>query len=72
MIVSILVASIIAYPLTYLLNQMILQNFAERIKLGTTELFSSFLILLVFVAGFVGLFIYHLARKNPVEALKYE
>jgi ABC-type antimicrobial peptide transport system permease subunit len=69
---NILLAVIIAYPITFILNKMILENFAERIEIGMVHFIWSFVILFGLVAVFVGWQIFKAATRNPVEALRYE
>ena len=69
---SILVAAIIAYPLAFMLNKMILENFAERIRISMVHFIWSLFILVGLVAIFVGWQIFRAATRNPVEALRYE
>ncbi len=69
---NILLAVIIAYPLTFMLNKMILENFAERVEIGVMHFIWSFVILFGLVAVFVGWQIFKAATRNPVEALRYE
>jgi len=69
---SILIATIIAYPLAFLLNKKILENFAERIEISIGHFIWSFVILLGLVTIFAGWQIFRAATRNPVEALRYE
>ena len=69
---SILIATIIAFPLVYLLNKMILENFAERIKMGVMDFIGSLIVVLVSTMIIIGWQIWSVARSNPVEALQYE
>ena len=69
---SILVATIISFPLTFLINKMILENFAEHIHIGPIHFIWSLIILFGLVTIFVGWQIFRAATRNPVEALRYE
>lgn len=69
---SILIAVVIAYPLAFLLNKRILENFAERIEISIGHFIWSFVILLGLVTIFAGWQIFRAATRNPVEALRYE
>ncbi|MGV8093662.1 MAG: ABC transporter permease [Mangrovibacterium sp.] len=69
---SILVAAIIAYPLAFILNKKILENFAERIEISIVHFIWSFVILLGLITIFAGWQIFRAATRNPVEALRYE
>jgi len=72
MLKSILVAAIIAYPLVYLLNKAILENFPERIEISFVYFIWSMVLLFVLTSMIVGWQIVRAARRNPVEALRYE
>ncbi len=69
---SILIAAAMAYPLAFFINRAILQNFAERIQLSLAHFIWSFVILAGMTALIVGWHIIWAARRNPVEALRYE
>ncbi|MDX9771388.1 MAG: ABC transporter permease [Tenuifilaceae bacterium] len=69
---SILIASALAFPLGYMLNKTILQNFAERISLSPMHFMWALLILVALTSFIVGWHIVWAARRNPVEALRYE
>ena len=69
---SIIIAAVLAYPLAYMLNKAILQNFAEKIPLNLIHFIWSLLILASLTFLIVGWHIMWAARRNPVEALRYE
>lgn len=69
---SLLIAAIIAYPLAFIVNKKILENFAERIEISIVHFIWSFVILIGLVTIFVGWQIFRTATRNPVEALRYE
>lgn len=69
---SILIAAALAFPAAFLLNKAILQNFAERIEISMMHFALSLVILLGLTALIVGWQIISSARRNPVEALRYE
>ena len=71
--VLLLIASLIATPLAYLLfDQVILNNFAYRVNIGPVELVSGFV--LIFVLGLltIGSQTWKAARTNPAEHLRGE
>jgi putative ABC transport system permease protein len=69
---SVMVSALIAYPLVFLFNSMILQYFAERIQISLFHFVWSLGILLVSVFMIVGWQILRTANRNPVESLKYQ
>jgi putative ABC transport system permease protein len=69
---NIIIAAVLAYPLAFMLNKIILQNFAERITLNLIHFVWSLLILAGLTSLIVGWHIVWAARRNPVEALRYE
>ena len=72
MAVNIIIAAVLAYPLAFMLNKIILQSFAERIPLNPIHFVWSLLILAALTSLIVGWHIMWAARRNPVEALRYE
>lgn len=68
----ILIACAIAFPLTFLLNRAILQNFPDKISINAVPFIWSFLILTGIVLLITGWHIVWVAKRNPVEALRYE
>ena len=66
------VASLVAWPVTLLVGERWLQNFAYRVDpgLGTFLLGSALMLLVVLLA--VSLQVTRAARANPVDALRYE
>lgn len=72
MVRSILIAAAFAYPLAFLINKAILQNFAESIHLTIIHFIWSFVILAGLTTLIVGWHIIWAVRRNPVEALRYE
>ena len=69
---SILIAAAFALPFAFIINKAILQNFAERISLDIFHFILSLLILSGLTTLIVGWHIIWAARRNPVEALRYE
>lgn len=68
----VLVANIIAWPITYLAMNRWLQNFAYRINIGIGTFILAALLALVIALLTVGYQAIKAARANPVEALRYE
>jgi putative ABC transport system permease protein len=69
---SILIAAAFACPLAFLINSAILQNFAVRIQLSLAHFIWSLIIIAGMTTLIIGWYIIWAARRNPVEALKYE
>lgn len=68
----ILLAGLIALPVTYMLLQRQLNQFAYRIEIGFGDMFLSLSIIIV-IAFLTTVFkAYKAANANPVESLKYE
>jgi putative ABC transport system permease protein len=68
---SILIAVVIAYPLAFILNKKILENFAERIEISIGHFIWS-LSFFGFGNPFCRLADFQGGTRNPVEALRYE
>lgn len=68
----ILISGVVAFPTAYLLNKSILQNFPDRISINAFPFIWSFLILIAMVFLIMGWHIVWVARRNPVDALRYE
>jgi putative ABC transport system permease protein len=72
MVLLVLVANLIAWPVAYYAMNRWLQNFAYRIQVGLgTFLLSAFLTLMVSI-GTLSYQAIKAARANPVDSLKYE
>ncbi len=71
-ITLLLTAAVLATPAAWFVNNLFLQNFAHRIKLG----FNVFLVGFIFMFAICFIIIFsqtiRAARENPAEALKYE
>ena len=71
-VVLVLIANVIAWPVSYLMMDQWLDNFATRISIGfPVFLLAGFLVLLIAVVT-VGYKTLITARSNPVTALRYE
>lgn len=66
------VAVVIALPLAYFINNLWLQDFAERITLGPGILFAGVLSMAVLSLAMVFSQSYRIAARNPVESLRSE
>lgn len=66
------ISNIIAFPVAYYFNSAWLENFASRITFPWWSFAFTFLfsLLIVFISN--GIQIYHAARMNPADALRYE
>lgn len=67
-----LLAVLIAVPLTYFINNLWMQNFANRIELGAGIFLSGVVIMLVLGLVIIVSQTFNAARSNPVESLKDE
>ena len=73
LVVLILIAIMIATPLTYLFfDQVFLRQFYFRATIGLEEIAISVVFLLTLVAIIIGSQVLKISRVNPVETLKYE
>ncbi len=68
----VVIAFIIATPLTFYLSQQWLQNFAYKTGVSWWVFLSAGLLALIIALTTVSLQIFKVARRNPVEALRYE
>ena len=68
----ILIAAAVAFPTAYFINKSILENFPDRVSINAVPFIWSFLILIAMVFLIMGWHIVWVARRNPVEALRYE
>ncbi len=68
----VLMASIVAWPLAYLLVKQILQNFAYRTRVGPEIFVLATLLSMLIASGAVGYQSIKAALANPAEALRYE
>ncbi|MHA4809023.1 ABC transporter permease [Flavitalea flava] len=66
------IAILIAAPLSYLLNTMWLRKFPNRVDFGLRTILSGTLILLVLGLISIGSQTFNAARRDPVKALKTE
>jgi putative ABC transport system permease protein len=66
------VAVVIALPSAYLLTQSYLQKFSERVTLQWWHFALPIAILILLLLVTVASLVWRAARRNPVEALKYE
>ena len=66
------VATLLAWPVTYLIMKNWLQNFHYRINLSVWEFLLSFILAMIIAMLTVIYRAYIAARSNPVIALKYE
>jgi ABC-type antimicrobial peptide transport system permease subunit len=71
-VICVLIANLIAWPLAYLLMNDWLENYAYRIKLGPSVFFISLLLTMVAALAAVSFQVVRAARANPVERLKHE
>jgi putative ABC transport system permease protein len=71
-IVWVMVSVIIACPVAWLVMHKWLQNFAYRVHMGWWVFAMASLAALIIALLTVSFQSYHAARKNPVEALRYE
>ncbi|NLR77021.1 ABC transporter permease [Chitinophaga eiseniae] len=67
-----LIAVLIAAPLSYLLNNLWLQKFPNRVEFGAGTILSGTLILLVLGLITIGSQTLRAARRNPVNALRMD
>jgi putative ABC transport system permease protein len=73
LIVLILIAVMIATPLTYFFfDQVFLKQFYYHATIGLTEIAVSLIFLMVLVAIVIGTQVLKISSINPVETLKYE
>ena len=68
----VLIAAALAFPMAYFINKAILQNFPERTPITMIPFIWSLMFLLGLTTLIVGWHIVWVARRNPVEALRYE
>jgi putative ABC transport system permease protein len=69
---QVLIAFIIASPIAFLLVNKVLQFFTYHVPLGWEVFTLAFLVVMVIVLITVGGQSWRAARRNPVEALRYE
>ena len=69
---QIIVAVIIGTPLAYFLTEFYLQNFSERVAIQFWHFVMPILLLILIMLSSVAWVVFRAARKNPVQALKYE
>ena len=68
----VLLANLLAWPITYWLMQHWLHNFSEYISLSPAYFLSAGFIALVIACLTVAYKLVIVSRQNPIEALKYE
>lgn len=71
-ILWIIASSLIACPVAYLLINKWLQNFAYHVKLSWWIFLAAICFELIIALLTIGIQTWHAARRNPVEALRYE
>ena len=69
---QIIVAVVIGTPLAYFLTEFYLQNFSERVAIQFWHFVTPTLLLILIMLSSVAWVVFRAARRNPVEALKYE
>jgi putative ABC transport system permease protein len=72
LLILVCIATIISWPVIYLVMKNWLQSFYYRINLGTLDFLASFLIAVVIALITIGYRTLYTAKANPVEALRYE
>ena len=70
--ILIIISYLIGGPLSYLVNEMWLQNYAYRIDFGLLSLLTGFGLVLAIVVLTIGSQFYRAMRVNPVEILQEE
>ena len=68
----VLVANVVAWPIAYFTMYRWLHNFAYRVDVGAWTFVASSTLVLVVAVTTVGGHAIRAARRNPVEALRYE
>lgn len=68
----ILIASAVAFPTAFLINKIILQNFPDRTPISVVPFIYSLFILVGLTTIILGWHVVWVARRNPVEALRFE
>ena len=68
----VMVANLIAWPVSIILMRKWLQNFAYHVQIGFGSLLAASLLALVISLLTVSVRTYKAAQSNPVEAIKYE
>jgi putative ABC transport system permease protein len=71
-VILILISTVLALPLAFIVMRGWLQNFYYRISLSPFEFVASFLIAVIIALITVLYTVYMAARKNPVKSLQYE
>jgi len=66
------IAIILAFPLSYYVSNMWLDNFAYRIKLSWEQFLVAGVIVIAVALSTVSFQVVKAAGKNPVDSLKYE
>jgi putative ABC transport system permease protein len=66
------IAVLIAVPLSYFLNSLWLNKFPNRVAFGPGTISAGILILLIPGLASIGVQTFRAARRNPVAALKTE
>ena len=72
MIKLVLIAVVFAWPVSYLVMNKWLQNFAFRVDIGIAVFLYALLIVLSISFAVVGWHVIRLARENPAEVIRYE
>ncbi|MBG0859654.1 MAG: FtsX-like permease family protein, partial [Bacteroidales bacterium] len=72
MIKLVLIAVVFAWPVSYLVMNKWLQNFAFRVDIGIAVFLNVLLIVLSISFAVVGWHVIRLARENPAEVIRYE
>ena len=69
---QVIVAVVIGTPLAYFLTEFYLQNFSERVAIQFWHFAIPILLLILIMLSSVAWVVLRAARRNPVQALKYE
>lgn len=71
-LIWVLWANVVAWPLAYFFMNKWLNNFAYRVSIGWTAFPGAALLTLIVTGTVVALQAFKFAKRNPVEALRYE
>jgi putative ABC transport system permease protein len=69
---QILIAAAVAFPIAFFVNKVILQNFPDRTPITLEPFIYSLFILVGLASLIMGWHVVWVARRNPVEALRFE
>ena len=71
-VIIILIADVLAIPISYLISTMILQKFAYHIQMGNSTYLLAAILSMIIMFCTVSYHIFKVSFSNPIDALRYE